>query len=57
MIFCFFSGDINISLGISVSLSTVAEVFCGVLFENFVVLLAAILLIRPPFSSSLGLTE
>ena len=37
IIFCLSSGDIYLSFGISVSLATVSEVFCG---DFFVILLA-----------------
>ena len=40
IIFCLFSEDVYLSLGISVSLSIVSEVFCGKSFEVLVILLA-----------------
>ena len=49
IIFCLSSGDIYLSLGISslLSLSTlISELFCGEVFENFVILTVILLLIK-----------
>ena len=58
MIFCLFSGDIYLSLGItlsnlifSASLSTVSELFCGEVLETFVILSAILLAIKLPVAS------
>ena len=57
-IFCLFSGDIYLSFGItlsnlifSASLSTVSELFCGEVFETFVILSAILLAIKLPVAS------
>ena len=52
MTFCLFSADIYLSLGISLSnpiffsLSTVPELFCDKVLENFVILPAILLPIK-----------
>ena len=48
IIFCLTSGDIYLSLGISLSCSfvTAFELFCGKFFETFVIPLAILLLIK-----------
>ena len=45
-IFCLFSGDTYLSLGISVSFSTFAELICGEVLETFVILLAILLTVK-----------
>ena len=57
IIFCLVSGDIYLSFDISlssaifsVSFITVPELFCGKVFEAFVILLAILLLIKSPVS-------
>ena len=49
-----FSGDIYLSLGISLSFSfvTVSELFCCQFFETFVTLLAILLPFRSPVASA-----
>ena len=46
---CLSSGDIYLPFGISVSLSTVFEVFCG---DLFIILLAILLPIKSPVASA-----
>ena len=55
IVFCPPSGDIYFSLGISLSCSflTVAELFCGEVFETFVLLPAILLRIISPFMFSI----
>ena len=52
IIFCLFSGNIYLSLGVSVSLSTVSELFCSEVFKTFVILLAILLPIKSPATSA-----
>ena len=54
IMFCFFSGDIYLSLGISLSCSfeTVFELFCGDIFETFVILSPVLLAIKSPVASA-----
>ena len=54
IIFCLFSGDIYLSLGISLSrlFVTVSELFCCEVFEIFVNLLAILLSIKSPVASA-----
>ena len=56
---CLSSGDIYLSLGISLSFSfvTVSELCCCDVFETFVILLAILLLIKSPVPSAIfGIT-
>ena len=54
IIFYLSSGDIYLSLGISLSCSfaTVSELFCSKFFETFVILSRTLLPIRPPVASA-----
>ena len=54
IIFCLFSRDIYLSLGISLSWSfvTVSELFCYNFFEDSVILLAILLPIESPAGSA-----
>ena len=54
IIFCFSSGDIYLSLGISLSCSfvTFSELFCGKPLETFVILLAILLVIKSLVASA-----
>ena len=54
MVFCRSSGDLYLSLGISLSYLFVidSELFCGELLETFVNLLEMFLLIKLPVSSA-----
>ena len=49
IICCLSSGDVYISFGISISLSTVSEVFCG---DLFAILVATLLPIKSSVASS-----
>ena len=58
IIFCLFSGDIYLSLGISLSrpifyasFVTISELFCGEVLETFVILSAILLPIEYPVAS------
>ena len=55
--FCLFSGDIYLSLGISLSFSfvTVSKLFCCKFFETFVILSVILLPIKSPVASSVFL--
>ena len=59
IIFCLFPGDIYLSFGIflsntifSASLSTVSELLCGAVFDNFVILSAILLSFKSPVVSA-----
>ena len=54
IIFCLSSGDIYLSLGVSLSCSFVPvfELFCGEFFETLVILLPILLPIKSPVASS-----
>ena len=53
IIFCLSSRDIYLFLGISLSFSVVivSELFCCKFYENFIVLLATLLLIKSPVTA------
>ena len=55
IIFCFYSGDINLSLGIYLSCPfvTVSELFYGKVFETLVTLLALLLPVKSPAASAI----
>ena len=50
IVFCLFSEDISLSLGIflSYSIVTVSELFLGEILEAFLILLAILLPLKPP---------
>ena len=48
IVLCLFDEDAYLSLDISISLSTVSEVFCGQFLEAFVILLVILLPIKSP---------
>ena len=55
IVFCLSIGDIYLSLGFSLSCSfvTSSELFCGKVFETFVILSAILLQIKSPVASAL----
>ena len=55
IIFCLFSGDIYLSFGISVSHSTLSDVFYGEFIETSVILSAILLPIKPSVASAVFL--